>query len=351
MENKNYLEQQLKEIGVDAGINAPAKRNDKPSLIDFIRRSSYNNEAQCKGKVIPLFVIGKRIEEIAVINQSVEDAVNMEILGLRPDILGRVIYKIKKVFRNDSSTAEQIIGRQTERVTNLRNELDLYSQSLDTRIERLEHRYKEVVNDLVGRSREVGAISERLAKANELIPQLTKALDDARTEEEIIKLKVAEREIRKKIISWADYMSKNEGVKEFLNKEQKILDGLSTVCGAYSSALKNILQHADLMHGHLKTITPIYIDMIRSRHVNESLRGEVKRLGEYVSRMNNAFQKGLGDVVYKAKGTPLGGDILSSLDKPISGAVAEIEESTFSTLSSLEQRMLNYSQKLKGGPE
>lgn len=348
------LELRLKEIGIDSKISLPVVRQqDKPTLIDFIRKSSsykaeVNNSAE---KYIPFSTIGERIGEIGLINRAVEDAVSLEILGIRNDFIGKAIYKLKRAIRRDSSTAEQIIYKQIGRVTKLGEDLSSYSRSLDSRIEKLEDRYGEIVSNLVGRSKEINEINEKLAKAKDLIPYLTSALDNAKTEEENLKLKVAEREIRRKIISWTDYISKNEGVKEFLGKEQKILDGLSTICSSYSSTLKNILQHTDLMNKHLITITPVYLDMIRSRHVNGSLTEEFHRLGDYVARMNNAFQRGLDEVVYKANDTGFGGNLLTSVDNQISGTVAKIEEKTFKTLNNFEERISNYSKKLKGGSE
>ena len=361
MENENNnsnrdLDTRLRELGFSNENNIEKKQFN---LIEFIRnkdRSNNSNGNSSKDSnssnnkpFIPLYVIGEQVNGINSLNRSIEDTINIEILGLRDDFFGKLKYTIKQAFSKNKDTAESLINQQGQKVSLLTKDLVTYTNSIDSRINNLENRYSEVTLNLLGSSRNFNKITQNLAEYDKIIPHVIHAFENAHDEEERIKYKNIGRNIRQKIFDLTNRLERDGGVKNFLEKEQDVLDGLTTICNAYSSTLKGVLTHAELMNQHIKVITPVYLDMIRSQHVNSSLDNEVKRLGEYVLNMNNILKTGANSMVERAKNTSFTHNLLTNMNVPVTQAVAGIEESTFNTLTKFEDRINSYSKDMKGG--
>ena len=281
----------------------------------------------------------EQVEEITGINKDIEDAVKREVLGLgERGFLSGLWYWLQNSSRQSKQPAEEIIRGQIRKVHAVTEDMSDYDEELTQRLEVLEERYHAVFEDLLSTHEEAQTIRQGFDGKRRELSSLQEAAERTSDPRERLEYAREGRKIRKDIRLDLHQVKLNDKAFLILQHEIPVLDGLGSVCEAYSYTLKETIQASAMMGSHLNSVMSLYLDMLRSQRANLQLEPQLKVLFTYTHNMARALETGGQEIVNQGY-EHLFQESYDADSQRLDRVLERVEESTFAQFQELEKRL------------
>lgn len=287
--------------------------------------------------------IKEKVEGLARYNRAVEDAIKMEILGMRDDPLGRLLFRAKSYFRREVEPANVVIGDQIGRVDEVIEDLRHYQGEIGRKIETLEEHYSRVLLSLLEKHEEARELAAEVRDGQKLLSGSAERIDPEANPSSRVSYIAEHRRIRRGISRGAHKLKVNDRAIALMEKELPILDSLGSIADAYFFALEEIAQESESMRTHLEVVCDLYLDMIRAGRLNAGLEDEVAKLFDYTSNIGTALERGTRTIMQRANRQGIVEANYSSKSKGLDVLVGKVEAAAFTGIAELERRITSYS--------
>lgn len=310
---------------------------------DFERRVLYKQDSKESG----LFLVQKKLGDISTRNKQIENQISIEILGIQDSPLKKLNYVAKQFYQTKirgqpQQRAEDIISAQLNVIGEVANVLKTGSECIDGKLQRLENYYDRVLLNMLSKYNDRKKTIEEISKTSALLSETENVTKNSEDFAERLLYSRAHRNLKKNLQNDMLKLKITDKGMLLLKNELPLLDNLSDVCGAYSSALKETYQEASFMARHLENVMELYFDMVRSQKVNFDLESEVGKLFVYTNNMNNSIKKGASQVISKANSSELFTKEYQTNSLTLETILGDIESSNSKTFKELENRIGGY---------
>ncbi len=293
-ELKSYVDSKLEKRDL---LNINSFSEQKPqgkNLIKLIRNSNKKRDIWNNEKTETNYKnLLTELENIEIGNRQIEEKVKMELIGVKDDFIKKVGYQIKnfidRVKGNEPKKAQDIMKDQLERVDSVAQGLKQASRVMDMRGEKLEKYYDSLTFKLEKGVEYRGDLLESIEEINELMQNTQEIIDDTEEFKDRLKYTSAKRKLRKNIQNKTWEIKLTDKNIDGIKKELPFIDSFEDFCESYSFALKESHQKIQTLKGHLTNVMGLYFEMMRTDHINNSLKQRVGKVLEYTQNMNNSL--------------------------------------------------------------
>ena len=242
-------------------------------------------------------LIESEVESIRKLNRSIEEKVKIDILGLNSSPLNRIYYKIKDFYREkvlgENRMAEDLIHEQGQKVEVLIKHVTLCSDVITARVENLERYCNSGYNDLIAHSNQLKKLKKEAREKLELLANTRDVVRQEKEDTQKLNYLKALGKLRGEVQKANYEMDRIENAQNMLHNEIPIIDGLLYAGRAYVNSIDTTKQEAIMMSKHIANVMSIYLDIIKTQYVNESILSAVNKLSSYTTNMSNALRKGI----------------------------------------------------------
>ena len=350
---REELDERLESLGLSQNLQDPPPTRASTTIQRIREAKQFDNHLihrarQNQSSSIGFRAIEDNVREMSAYNGKIENAVKMEILGIRKDPISLASYQLRqlwteKFLKKPQETAESLIERQIGRVSNITSQLQECTLTIDLRIEHLESYYDQVFSSLIRAHSEAEKIRNFLDEASDLLPEVRKVSENSGDYEEKMRYAYMHRKLGRKLNYGITRINLDQKAMLMLERELPVLDSLSNIAEAYSGFLKEICQESMHMELHLCNVMGIYLAMMRSKVVDVDLKAEVSRLFSYTQNMRKALEEGGQEIVERANGSSLFQREAERNLLTLDTVLGRIEHPTYNAFVELERRIQSYS--------
>lgn len=325
------------------GISIPgSNQGNGRDLIRKIRETKSDDMWKRKDAELDYQSLMNNLDQIYLGNRKIEHQVRMELLGIDSSPVKKAGYWVvqgyKRLSGKPQERAQDIIGNQIERVDTAAQGILVASKVIDSKGEKLESYYDRLTGNLTDGASYRKRLLKGIGEDERLITETKKALQEAESFEEKVSYNAAMRKIRRGMqekqlkIKLADRSIVN------LTQEIPFIDSFSEFCQAYSFSLREAFQEVQNIKSHLSNVTGLYLELMRTRHINGSLDKEVDKLLGYTDNMNNAIV-GARDLIMDVNKNETFNQEYTKRYSTLEGMLEDVFSSNSKTFEELESRI------------
>lgn len=293
---KCYLDSKLQEknyLVLDSRNQDFVEKRTGKDLVKLIRDSKEKDIWRTKQTEVNYKTLMTELEEIELGNRQIEEKVKMELMGIKDEPFKKIAYYISGFFDRllgkKPIKAQDIMKNQLERVDSVAQGLKQASKVIDKRISVLETYYDTLTLKLKDGAEYRNTLLDNIKDTRELMNGTQKALNSSRNFDDKLKYNYASRKLRKNIQgNVSELKLANNNITNIKN-ELPFIDTFEDFCQTYSFALKESYQKIQTVKSHLTNVMGLYFEMMRTDHINNSMKYELNRLFEYTENMNNSL--------------------------------------------------------------
>lgn len=292
-EMKNYVDSQLEQRNLlTINEEIPKERTGK-DLVQLIRESKEKDIWRTKQVEANYKTLMTELGEIELGNKQIEEKVKMELMGVSNQPLKKIAYYmtnfINTLRKKQPEKANDIMKNQLERVDSVAQGLNQASKVIDKRSYLLENYYDTLTLKLRDGADYRRTLINNINNSKELINETEQVLESSDNFNEKLKYNSAIRKLRKNMQTNAWNLKLADKKIIDVKNELPFIDSFGDFCQTYSFALKESYQKVQTVKSHLTNVMGLYFEMMRTDHINNSMKQEVNKLLEYTGNMNDSL--------------------------------------------------------------
>jgi cell fate (sporulation/competence/biofilm development) regulator YlbF (YheA/YmcA/DUF963 family) len=328
----------------------PIKLNSQNSLeiTKAIMDASYSSSKVERVRAVPYQSLDQSLRQVNQVNNRLEHAMNMEILGIRNDFCGRFKYALSVlgnyISGKENIRAESIIDGELGQLEGIALGLEFEARKIEEKTDELSKHRRHVSERLLGRienrEKTIAEVEDIKGILNEL------EINIQNTEGAVTRIKYENdrAEMRKHLQK--RFYSLKETDREILNLKDELprIENIGDVGYAHVNAIREINQDASNLIEHFRKVKGVYLDIMRAGRADETFQTSLKTNIEMLKRVSDSMSQTAVKKIQEANSKGRIGEFLDyntqSLTKSRDIAI-EANERSWSDLDSEVTRYLS----------